>query len=169
MEHKINLQMNRIKAIFLSLVLFTLLSGCSNSDLVDVNMNIPENGWAYANKLKASVEVKDSTATYNVFFKMRNKADYRYSNIFLIARLSGTDFAKSDRYQYQLAKADGKWMGKGSGDLYSSDFLLLSGFRFPKVGKYEIEVEQNMRDNPLMGISDVGLKVEKIKPLKKGQ
>ncbi|RYG21247.1 MAG: gliding motility lipoprotein GldH, partial [Chitinophagaceae bacterium] len=90
-----------------------------------------------------------------------NTADYRYSNIYVIMRLkNGRQFLKDGRYQFQLAKSDGQWVGKGSGDLYSNTFPLLKNFRFPKAGKYEIEVEQNMRDNPLVGVSDIGVSVE---------
>lgn len=136
------------------------MSSCVNSSLVDVNMEIPDNSWTYAKNVKAVVEIKDSSARYNLFFKMRNTADYRYSNIYVVMRLKGNGLSKSLRHQFQLAKSDGKWLGRGSGDLYSNNFLLLKDFRFPKTGKYELVVEQNMRDNPLVGISDVGLTIE---------
>ncbi|MGF1922546.1 MAG: gliding motility lipoprotein GldH [Bacteroidia bacterium] len=148
--------MNRIVAFFLVL----LLSSCVNSNLVDVNMEIPDNSWTYAKNVRAVVEIKDSSTRYNLFFKVRNTADYRYSNIYVVMRLKGNTLSKSLRHQFQLAKSDGKWLGRGSGDLYSNTFLLLKDFRFPKTGKYELVVEQNMRDNPLVGISDVGLSIE---------
>jgi gliding motility-associated lipoprotein GldH len=34
------------------------------------------------------------------------------------------------------------------------------GYKFPSVGTYTIIIEQNMRDNPLKNISDVGIRVE---------
>lgn len=164
MGQQINQQVDRFKVTVLLMLL--LLTGCINNTLIDVNMDVPENGWTYAKSLRTTINVEDTSVAYNVFFKMRNTADYRYSNIYIIMRLNGDNFTKSDRYQYQLAQADGKWLGKGSGDLYSSNFLLLSRFKFPKAGKYSFELEQNMRDNPLTGISDVGITIEKSKPLK---
>ena len=163
MEHRISLLANKLKAPFLCLLLVLLLNSCTNTNLADVNMAVPDNSWMYSKSVKAAVEIKDASLAYNISFKIRNTADYRYSNIYVIMRLkSGMTFLKDGRHQFQLAKAEGQWTGKGSGDLYSNTFPLLKNFRFPKAGKYEIEVEQNMRDNPLVGISDVGITVESI-------
>ena len=156
MAHQINLQVNRLIAFLVIL----LASSCTSTNLVDVNMELPENNWTYAKNVKATIEVKDSTLAYNIFFKVRNTSDYRYANLYVVMRLKGNSLSKSTRYQFQLAKAEGEWLGKGSGDLYSNNFTLLKNFRFPKSGKYELAIEQNMRDNPLSGISDVGITVE---------
>lgn len=159
MDLQRNLQVNRY--IFFAFLLF--LSSCTNTHLVDVNMAIPENNWSYAKNVTTTFEVKDSGLAYHLSFKIRNNTAYRYSNIYVVMRLKGDSLSKNTRYQFQLAKADGEWLGKGSGDLYSNTFSLLKNFHFPKAGKYTLEVEQNMRDNPLVGISDVGLTVEEVK------
>jgi len=164
MEHQKNLRVNKLKVLLLSFVLVLLFNGCNNNNLIDVNMEVPENSWMYAKSAKAIIDIKDPSIAYNIFFKVRNTGDYRYSNLYVIARLKGNNLAKSTRYQFQLAKVDGEWLGKGSGDLYINTFPLLKRFHFPKAGKYELEVEQNMRDNPLVGISDVGITVEIANP-----
>ena len=160
MENQITLQVNR----FIFFMFILLFSSCANDNLVDINMELTENNWTYSKNVSAIVDVKDPSLAYHLSFKMRNTADYRYSNIYVVMRLKGNTLYKSTRYQFQLAKADGEWLGKGSGDLYSNTFTLLSNFRFPKAGKYALEIAQNMRDNPLIGVSDVGIVVEKSKP-----
>lgn len=155
MEHQKNPLVNKC-IIFMFML---LLGGCVNSNLIDVNMEVPGNAWVYSKNVKATFDVKDSTLAYNILFKIRNTSEYRYSNIYVIMRLKGNSLSKSTRYQFQLAKPDGTWLGKGSGDLYNNTFSLLKNFHFPKAGKYELEIEQNMRDNPLTGISDVGITV----------
>lgn len=141
--------------IFASLTLFA----CTNSNLVDTNENMVDNSWAYAKSAKATVEIKDSTQAYDIHFKLRHTNDYRYANLFVLVKLKGKGLNKTNRYQFKLAKSDGQWTGKGSGDIFTSKLALLTNYRFPATGKYEIEVEQNMRDNPLTGVSDVGLTV----------
>lgn len=164
MDQQTNLQQNKMKNSILCVLFALLLTSCTNTNLIDVNVEVPENSWAYAKSVKATVEIKNPKLAYDVFFKIRNTTEYRYSNIYVIMRIkAGNKFLKDGRSQFQLAKADGQWTGKGSGDLYSNDFLLLKKFRFPKAGKYEIEVEQNMRDNPLVGVSDIGISVETSK------
>ncbi|SFH09241.1 gliding motility lipoprotein GldH [Pedobacter insulae] len=164
MEQQRNLRVNKLKTILLSLTLVLLFNGCTSNNLIDVNMEVPDNSWMYAKSVRATLDIKDSSKGYNVFFKIRNTADYRYANIYVIARLKGNTLSKSTRYQFQLAKADGSWLGKGSGNLYSNTFPLLKDFHFPKAGNYVLEVEQNMRDNPLVGVSDIGLTVDLVNP-----
>jgi gliding motility-associated lipoprotein GldH len=153
--------MNRLKFIFSLIAFAFLLASCTNTNLVDTNDAMPENNWSYAKSIKASFEVKDVNEPYNLYFKLRHTADYRYANLYLIVRIKGNGLKKNNRYQYKLAKADGEWLGKGSGDIFTYNFPLLTSYRFAKPGKYEIEIEQNMRDNPLVGISDVGITVAK--------
>lgn len=136
-----------------------MVSSCTENNLVDTNEGIAENNWTYAKSAKASFEIKDVNKLYNIYFKLRHTADYRYANLFVLAHLKGNGLNRNTRYEFKLAHSDGAWLGKGSGDIFSNNFTLLSNYRFAKPGKYEIEVEQNMRDNPLIGISDVGIKV----------
>jgi gliding motility-associated lipoprotein GldH len=52
-------------------------------------------------------------------------------------------------------------LGSGSGNLYSYQIIFKTGQRFPAKGTYHFELEQNMRDNPLHEVSDMGIRVEK--------
>ncbi|TKC12735.1 gliding motility lipoprotein GldH [Pedobacter polaris] len=153
--------MNKLKYILPVLAMVFMLTGCFNDNLVDTNEAVAANSWTYAKSAKATIEIKDVNQAYDIYFKLRNTADYRYSNLFVLAHIKGNGLNKTTRYQFKLARADGEWLGKGSGDIYTSDFSLLTDYRFAKPGKYEIEIEQNMRDNPLIGISDIGITVTK--------
>lgn len=152
--------MIKIKFIVPLLALIVMLASCNHNNLVDTNDAIADNNWTYAQNAKASFEIKDINKSYQVYFKLRHTADYRYSNLFVVVHLKGDSLYKSTRYQFKLAKADGEWLGKGSGDIFTYNFPLLKDYRFAKPGKYEISIEQNMRDNPLTGISDIGITVK---------
>jgi gliding motility-associated lipoprotein GldH len=132
---------------------------CNNNTVLDSNVSIPENNWTYAKTAKSVIEIKDTLKTYNIYFKLRHTADYRFANLYVLFHLKGQGVQKNMRYQFKLAQSDGQWLGKGSGDLFTYQFPLIRQFRFPKVGKYELEIEQNMRNNPLAGISDIGIRV----------
>lgn len=151
--------MNNWKSIFSGVLFIVWLQGCGEHNLVDTNQSMPENSWSYAKSLKTIVRVKDANVPYQVFFKLRHTSAYRYANLYVVMHLKGAGLNKHTRYQFKLAKPSGEWIGKGSGDLFTNTFPLLQSLRFPKPGKYSIEIEQNMRDNPLTGISDVGLMV----------
>lgn len=141
------------------LVTVLLMQSCTDANLVDTNVAMADNNWVYAKSIKADVDIKDANKIYQVYFKLRHTAAYRYSNLYVLVHLRGNGLKKSLRYQFKLAQPNGEWTGKGSGDIYTHVFPLLSHFRFDKPGKYEVEIEQNMRDNPLVGISDVGILV----------
>jgi gliding motility-associated lipoprotein GldH len=149
--------------LFFLILIFTLgigISGCTTNAVADLNVAMPQRNWSYVNKLKASVDVKDPAQKYNIYFKLRHTADYRYANIFVLLRVKGTDGKTvTRRLEYRLAQVDGQWLGSGSGNLYTYNLPLLTGYNFPVAGRYEFEIEQNMRDNPLKEVSDAGITI----------
>jgi len=150
--------MNSLR-MFAVMVLVLLLQACDNGGLTDSNISMPSRNWNYANKVRAVVEVRDAAKPVNIYFKLRHTSDYRYSNIFVLLHVSGGTLKKqSRRYELRLAQPDGQWLGAGSGNLFTSVVPLLTNYKFPAPGKYLLEVEQNMRDNPLREISDVGIR-----------
>jgi gliding motility-associated lipoprotein GldH len=153
---------NLFTVFFISMLLF-IMNGCHTDNLVDTNEEMAQRNWSYVNKIKAVVDITDQARAYNMRFKLRHTADYRYSNIFILMHLSVAGQPKvTRRYEYKLAEADGQWLGNGSGNLYDYSLPLLTGYHFPKAGIYTIEIEQNMRDNPLTEISDAGITVAEI-------
>lgn len=136
------------------------LFGCTNGNLVDINIEMPQRNWSYVNKVKASVDIKDASKPYKLYFRLRNTADYGYSNVFVLLHIKPAGQKKlSKRYEFKVAEADGKWLGSGSGNLFTHNWAMLTQYYFPAAGRYEIEVEQNMRDNPLKEVSDAGLSI----------
>lgn len=144
---------------------FFCLYSCQNPGTVtDSSQAIKNRSWSYANKIRIPVEIVDETASYNIYINLRHTGDYKYSNIFLRIHTKGlTGKAISERKEYTLAYPDGQWLGKGSGNLYSYQLPFKENFRFPRKGKYLFEIEQNMRDNPLKEVTDIGLSIEKSK------
>jgi gliding motility-associated lipoprotein GldH len=95
---------------------------------------------------------------------LRNAGNYPYSNIFLFVNTyfpSGT--IDKDTVEIMLASPDGKWMGKGLGDIWDNRILFKRNVTFPEKGKYRFEISQAMRLNPLPGITDAGMRIEKVK------
>ena len=163
MAQKINLHLNKNSFLLLSCLMFVIsLTGCTSS-VVDSNVEIPDRKWTYRNHVITPFEIKDHTKAYNVSFKLRHTAEYKYSNIFILAQIKDGKNISKQRFEFKLAKNDGEWLGSGSGNLFTYTLPLLSNYRFPRNGKFEIEIEQNMRDNPLTEISDAGILVEEVK------
>jgi gliding motility-associated lipoprotein GldH len=145
--------------------LFFILPACNEpGTLLDQSTEIVNHTWFYSNKIKTEVKITDNTVPYNIYFNLRHSANYRYSNIFvLVHQTNPAHQTKTIRYEFKLANPDGEWIGNGSGNLYSYRLPLLTNYRFPAAGIYSFTIEQNMRDNPLREVADVGLRVEKAK------
>jgi len=147
---------------FLQLISICLLS-CNNvGAITDTSQSINSRNWSYVNRIKTPFLIEDNTARYNLFINLRHTGDYRYSNIFLkIYILSPSGKSSVERREFKLSLADGQWLGKGTGNMYSYQLPLRENFKFTEKGNYIIELEQNMRNNPLKEVSDVGLRIEK--------
>lgn len=152
------------RLLVFSLGLLTLQACNTENVVVDTFEAIPKQNWTYIKPIKASFNVDDSTKRYNIYVNFRHTADYKYSNVWLRFHIIGPNQKDVPlRQEFQLAQADGQWLGNGSGNLFSYQLIYKENYQFPTTGKYTLIVEQNMRDNPLKNISDVGLYVEQVK------
>ena len=153
-----------MRLFFLLLIVASFgIAGCNDPNaIIDQNTLIENNNWSYVNKIKHTVNITDETIPYNLYLNVRVTADYKYANLFLIIKQTGPDKKpRSARYEIKLANADGEWLGSGSGNIYSYQVPFAKKYKFPTNGVYTFEFEQNMRDNPLHEVSDVGIRVER--------
>jgi gliding motility-associated lipoprotein GldH len=141
--------------------LLLLGSGCTDPGaVIDENIEIANKNWSYQNKIGYDVKIDNATIPYNLYLNLRITGDYKYSNLY--ALISNPDKKGAvNRYEFKLANPAGEWLGQGSGNLYSYQIPFRTNYKFPANGTYHIRIEQNMRDNPLHEVSDVGLRVEK--------
>jgi gliding motility-associated lipoprotein GldH len=142
-----------------------LAAGCTDTNaVIDENTPVTNHNWMYANKAAFTVKIDDEKIRYNLYMNLRVTADYKYSNIFVLITQAGPDKkAEVNRYELKLANKDGEWLGKGSGNLYTYQSSFRTNYKFPAKGVYHFYIEQNMRDNPLHEVNDVGMRVEKAR------
>ncbi|MCJ8208266.1 gliding motility lipoprotein GldH [Mucilaginibacter sp. RS28] len=155
-----------LKPFAYAFFLLTLLviSSCSDPNMVvDQNSPVNNRNWSYVNRIRYDVKIDDPSAAYNAYLNLRVTGDYKYSNLFVLISQTNLKGGKpwTTRFEFKLANKDGEWLGKGTGNLYSYQLPFKTNFKFPEKGTYRFEIEQNMRDNPLHEVSDVGLRIEK--------
>ncbi len=155
---------NNIFAWFSFLALSLLLVSCKDGVLTDTNQDIKNLNWDYGQKIKMTVTVDDINKEYDLYMNLRITAKYKYSNIFvLIHQIGGNQKESVERREFKLALPDGEWLGSGSGNYYTFQLPFRKNYKFPQKGSYVFTFEQNMRDNPLRQVSDVGLRVEPVR------
>jgi gliding motility-associated lipoprotein GldH len=156
--------MKLLKNLLLLIFTAMLFVACNDGAIVDTFEAVPNQNWTYIKPIKASINVEDSTKTYHIYINFRHTVDYKYANIWLRLHVIGPKLKDEPlRQEFQLALPNGEWLGSGTGNLFSYQLIFKEGYKFPSKGKYTILVEQNMRDNPLKDISDVGVRIVEAK------
>lgn len=145
--------------LFSSLLIFSCNDG---NTLVNEYRKNPEKTWNWGKKNSFTFEITDLTVYYDLYFNLRIDGGYNYSNLYILASISGPEKTfEKQRFQWPLTADDGRWTGEGLGDIISYKLPLKMSAVFKTKGKYTIEFEQNMRDENLAGIMETGLEVKK--------
>ncbi len=130
-----------------------------------------QNSWNRKDIKKFSINQEDTVGLYNMYIQLRSTNDYPYSNIFLIVKSTNPKGKiMIDTLQYEMADANGNMLGDGFTDIKESKLWFKDHYKFPMKGTYLFEIEHAIRsaekikaEEKLDGITDVGLKLEKIK------
>ena len=161
----------KIKFIGL-LVLIMLFFSCDEKQFFSEYKEL-DGSWKKSDTLRFTFEQKDTLNPYHLFLNVRNNNDYPFSNLYLIVTMKEPGkkpTIKVDTLEYLMAKPDGTLLGQGFSDLKESKLWYLENFRFKRLGKYNVEVVQALREtgkfdgvSELRGITELGLTIEKIK------
>jgi len=144
----------------MSCILLSLFVSCDSNTIIDENVSIPKRAWDHTNRPTFKVHITDISKKYDVLLIVRHTANYPYANLFILVYEKGPRTKEYIfRKELKLAQLDGKWTGKSAGSLYTQQSLIHQDYVFPDTGVYHFSFEQNMRDNPLLEISDVGLNI----------
>lgn len=153
-----------MKAYFLVLVLVgSCIAGCKQVALYERLQNIPKAAWSEDKVPSFSFEITDTITAYNVFVVIRHTNQYPYRNIWLNVGLQQPgDTARHQHFELQLAATD-KWLGTGMDDIYEHRARLFNQpVHFSKSGTVIFTMQHIMRQNPLPGIMQAGIRVEPV-------
>jgi gliding motility-associated lipoprotein GldH len=143
-------------------LLALLFIACDGKRVYEQNTDIKDYNWDNNTALSFDVTIEDTVSLHNMYVNVRNAGYYRFSNLFLFmnTHVPNGNILR-DTLEITLATPDGKWLGNGLGDIYDNRYLFRKQFKFPQAGTYKFELIQGMRVNPLPGIMDAGIRIEK--------
>lgn len=149
--------------IVLSIVLLSaLLSSCNDDVVYDEYKSIKNNSWEYSDSVKFEFDIKDTAQHYNLFVNIRHNFYFDWRNIWVkIITVYPNNKVETSSVNLPLSEADGKWYASCSGDICTIRIGIQQNAVFPQTGKYKFIIVQDMRQNPLPKLIDVGLRVEK--------
>ena len=146
------------------IILFFFVTSCNSDRLFDKFENIPAESWDKNLPVTFRAVINDTITPVNVIIFIRHNGEYPKSNLYLFVKTtSPLGFSMKDTVLCTLANEKGKWLGSGFGSIWTHKILYKKNVKFPFHGVYVFEFEQAMRDNPLPGIIDVGLRIQKAK------
>jgi len=146
------------------LLIAILISSCHQGIIFEETAEIPAGVWSQDHFLTFFFPVADTIEPCNISLIIRNDARYEYSNLFLfINTVAPGGQTIRDTIEVRMADVSGKWYGKGIGGKYTLEVPFKTHVVFPQPGNYLIEIEQGMREVKLRHITDLGIKVKKMK------
>lgn len=151
------------------LLLISVLGSCSDK-LVYSEYRATTNGtWSKNDQKEFNISEMDSVAPHDIYIMVRNDHTFPFSNLFLIAELSTPDDQVfRDTLEYEMARPDGTWLGKGAGSILENKLWYKENVVFSNPGVYKLQLSHAMRENGkvegidnLKGITDVGIEIER--------
>jgi len=162
------MQGKTIRRIITGLLFVAVLSACRHSIVFEKTVDIDKPGWHKDSIVDVLYQPADTVQAYDLFFLVRNDNEYPYSNLFLIASIENDRQKHTDTLEYEMADAQGKWLGSGFGDIKESKLIYKKNFRFKDTLPVHIRVQQAVRktgqtmgDEILPGIKTIGIIIEK--------
>lgn len=153
----------KINAVCIFLFMFgCALTSCDPSRFFEENKKVVKGEWDQNTPLVFQVAIEDTASLFNVYINVRNAGSYRFSNLYLFVNtvFPGGQLER-DTLEIILASPDGRWLGDGLGDIFDNRILFKEDVHFSQPGEYSFELIQAMRINPLPGIMDAGIRIEK--------
>lgn len=145
------------------IVLFSIIiySACDQKHYFSQYESTDVKAWKSTDTLSFSINIEEENKNYQYAISVRHSKEYEFSNIWLKVFVKGNAIDTSFRYEIPLFKNDGKPYGKSSGSLCTQTIPLKTNLPIHKKGTYTIKIQQLMRKDPLDGISDIGVIIDK--------
>jgi len=148
----------------LLIILCIMLTACEQSRVYDKNHSILGAGWHYDEPFVFEVSIMDTSVTYNMFVTVRHTDEFLFNNLWISLATTLPDGSNtSEKVNVELSAPDGKWLGNCVDGICYNAYLIQKNFTFPLQGNYTFSMEQDMRTDPLTGLLDVGIRIEKFK------
>ncbi len=150
------------------LILSLFLIQCRPIDLYERTVNIPGHTWKSDFKPSFSFDITDTTKPYQVSLIIRHTDAYPFNNIWLDIQLETPDSLFNIRTEQRLGNNEQGWLGTGLNDVYEhrinlNQALGKAGVSFRRNGRYNFQLAQVMREDPLPHVLQAGIRVERIR------
>ncbi len=159
-------RINSFKLLFLIAAAGLIcINSCKQIDIFEKNTVIPKYEWKNSFSATGDFLVTDTVSAYSIYVVLRHTDAYKYNNIWLNIGLQPPgDSLHAQKVDLKLGDDANGWEGTGMNDIWEVRKLLNGqARRFKQPGKYHFTISQIMRDDPLLNVMSVGLRLERKK------
>jgi len=142
-------------------LLFILVS-CDENRIFNEYKSIPDAVWQKDDAVVFDIKLDDTLSKNQVYINIRNTVDYPYSNLYLFTRVDFPDGrVLVDTLEYEMTDDEGMWLGEGVSGIKNNRLYYKKDVVFYEKGDYKVSIKHGMRTDKLVGIQDVGIRIER--------
>ncbi|WP_455672939.1 gliding motility lipoprotein GldH [Phocaeicola sp.] len=156
--------LHRIKNSRACLPACLLLAACHSNTVYHSYQPVATAGWDKGDTLVYTLPASVPAGTYEAEIGVRHQEAYPYRDLWVsISRnMQDTLIYTTDTLQVFLADETGNWKGDGPGGLYQLTQVYQPKFTITGKGSSRsIRIVHIMKDKPLIGVSDIGIRLRK--------
>lgn len=149
----------------LAITLLLALASCSDATF-EGKQDLPQSQWIRKNPINFDFEINDHLPAYQISYAARYANTYPYHNLYVQYELkdeAGNSLQGKMSQTNLFEPETGQPLGKGIGDLYEHEVVLIPSYRFAANGKYRLSIFQYMRPDTLNHINAISVKVRPLK------
>ncbi len=144
--------------------LLLVFNACQPIEVFERTTFFPDHSWSSKVKPSFTFQITDTTSLYTVMMVIRHKDAYSYNNIWIKLDTKGPGGdSVSVRREFTLATSSKGWLGSGMDDIFEHRMPFNPKPALLKAGTYTFTLAQDMREDPLDNILNVGIRVQKVK------
>ena len=139
-----------------------MFMSCNNNIVFEDYSVFKNQTWNADSSVVFNYFIADTICKNQIAIKVRHTTDYEFQNLFLFVKAE-----KIDTLELLLANKEGKWLGKGVGNVREFELVYSKDIVFAGKGDFTFEIEQAMRYGKLKKIQDlnnikaIGLSIQK--------
>ena len=149
----------------LLIVVSLLFTSCYQDTLYYRYHKLPGKGWYTHDTLNYQLDTPLSAGNYTIEFGIRHSTQYSYCDLWLGMRSKRTDslstiISDTDTLHINLVSEQGHWKGNSSGGLFQYTHPALYKLTVTEGDSLRsIQLFHIMKDAPLKGLTDVGIRI----------
>ncbi|MBT5404102.1 MAG: gliding motility lipoprotein GldH [Crocinitomicaceae bacterium] len=149
--------------VVIGVILSSVIACTGKQSYYEEYIAIPDQKWNQSNIPFFEFEIKDTLQRYDLYFNIRHAKTYEWKNLWVFLKFElPMGMYDLDTLEFVLQDSQGRWLGKGSGNMRDGSYLFKTKTRFPFLGTYKASFEQAMRIESIEDITDIGFRIQEV-------